>query len=177
MISGLLSVLATFVALITLGWLVQEVQVRLPNRTTKALSTYDKKKLGAGGDLESFWVPEFKVQFVDQWEVGHEMALTAKGTVSLSETWDRDENPARLYLQFFPAEEAYTGTDQIGWCKVSDSEQHGKYVEGRLSLRGSVIASILNELRLNDCQHVRIDGFENDKGNLVITSFNLSPTN
>jgi hypothetical protein len=153
------------------------LNVRLPDRTTKALSTYDKKLLAAHGALESFWVQEFKIQYVTEWEVGHELALTANGNMSLSKSWnsEEDDNIARLYLQFFPNEEAYIGTDQIGWCTISDNETHGKYVEGRLLLRGPVIASILNELRLNDRQYVRIGGFENDKGNLVITSFDLSP--
>lgn len=176
MLSGLFSVVMPLVVLFGFGWLSQEIAARIPNRTTKALLTFGARTFTAGGDVDSYFISEFKVQFSDNWEIGHELNVIAMGTVSLYREWtEEDDKNARIYVQFFPNEEACAGTDQIGWATVNDHEEHGKYVSVRLLLRGSIIATLVNELRRSTDHYLHVSGFENEKGVLAITSFSLSP--
>ena len=176
MLTGIISAIGTFVVLMAIGWVRQQLDARLPDKSIKPLSSYGLRELSAQGDLDSFWLQEFKIHYVESQEIGHEIAIVANGEMSLTKDWDgENEESARIYLTLHPFEDAYPGTNQIGWCKVTDNERHGKYVEGRLLIKGSIIAAILGELRLNNRQLVRIGGFENEKGNLLITSFDLTP--
>lgn len=177
MLGGWAGVAALVAILWGYGWLRSEFESRLPNRMTSALPCYGLKSFGAYGDVDSFWVQHLGVQFVDKWEVGHELNVIAMGKMWLTKDSNNDDSElnARLYLQFSPDDDPYPRTDQIGWAKVTDHEQHGKYASIRLLLSGSVIASFVNELGFSQNQSVSVRGFENDKGGIIITSIHMSP--
>lgn len=165
-----------FVLLIAMSWFAQEIRERLPNKTTKAMSVpFEAKRLSVHVPIESYWFNEFKVQFVNEWEIGHEFSLTGNGGVTFESTNGDDEGKGRLYLQFFPSENPYTGTDQIGWCEIREDEKHSQYVNARILLEGDVIARILEEVRRSTDQTVSIWGHEKENGQVAITSFSLTP--
>ena len=177
MLDGWIGAIALVAGLLGYGWLRSEFESRIPSRIVNVLSRFGSKSFGAYGDVTEFWISELKVQYVNEWEAGHELNVIAKGTVLLAtdSTDDDAEKPARIYLQFFPKEEAYPNTDQIGWGTAREHEEHGKYVSVSLLLRGSIIASFVNELRHSQEQRLAITGFENEYGRIVITAIHMSP--
>ncbi len=181
MLGGIFAAIATFIILIALGWLGQEITNRLPDQSTKHLiPLFDGKRIAVHADLDSFWLEEFNVHYVDEWEIGHQFGLVAIGEAYISKngtSGESDEFKARLFLTFQPSPKSYAGTDQIGWCKITDREDGEKYVEGRLLLSGHTITTILQEFRLCKKQRISIWAFENEKGGLVVNGFSFNPTN
>jgi hypothetical protein len=167
MLSNFFEAVLILAAIAAVGGLVNSLSERLPRRFKRTERAYPSDDFGVWGNLENFWFEEFRVGFVDEWEIGPIVsAVAAPAEVKLG---DEVREGDRVTFHFRGYRDACLETDVIGWGTVSD-----KGATINFSFPPETVGSLLNEFRQSTALHLHAHGWVKD-GKIKVTHFNLMP--
>lgn len=164
MIDTAVQIVGAIVLALSLVFLSSEVLARLPAKMTEEHG-YSSERFGFWGQVKRFEWTDYRVGYVSDWEVGHELFIDVEGYAQLGEK----QLDVRAGVQLFGSLDAYSKSNIIGFARIKDDR-----ADIRLTLKPEQVRDILNELRLNSKLSLHVHGWRGEKVH-HLEYFSLTP--
>lgn len=164
------TILQSIFALAAVAWIVYMLNAileRLPEKPVFKFDGIRSKRVGIWGEIKEFWVNEFRIGYVDEWEVGYVIQIIAQADVEIS----GKEGERRVLFEIRGYRDAYKKTNIIGWGRET---KEGERLEIFLSLAPDDVRDVLTELRAGNVGTIHVHGWQDEKS-VKIEYFRFGP--
>jgi len=163
---GIIGGIGGFIAFLVVLYFVGSLLERLPPKFERKHGAFGAPRFGAWVTVNSYNVEDYRVGYVNEWEIGYTLSAYCEGTVELG-TSETKSSEKRVTIKFYAFRDAYQRSNVIGWA-----EDKGDYANVHLTLAPAEVRDVLHELRREGEVSMHVHGWADEK-NIKIEYFRL----